>query len=549
MSTPEPDIRQAISIDLGDDGVAATHPLTIDFPRRVAPALKSDPKHNTIKPFLIVVGCCSLPHTQFDFDSSFVLPVARSSFVRLARLRDDLTEVDGSLVSPGAPASRRLPTLSIFGHADPVGDPHYNSRLSARRADAVYGMLIQDPSIWERLIASPLGGDRWGPNQVAIMENEVGKQPTRRALILAYMKAVCVRSDAAGTVGQEFRLDPAEDFLGGGSDKSAKGNVQGCGEFNPTFILSKQRERELDKEDPSHELRNAANRIDRRVIAFLFKPGSHIRPARWPCPSARHPDPASVCQERLWSDAKRRMAQDAQNDREFKQKQDTFGCRFYQGIAGNSPCEGIHKQWVVRVLLQPPKLSEEPLPLRNRNFVVTAGDAPDAPLVRGKTDLEGIFRLPVFDEHTSMKLKLEVGEFLVPQGPDQRPAKPTPEDEEGFAEFELAAGELRLLGDGSLPESPGTGTPALEKVAVKQRLFNLGYGRDELDKWTEDDFVLAVRRFQEREDLPSKNGVVDQETKDRLALEHEPRRIRAGAEADARSRSARGTGGQPPSGP
>lgn len=539
MSTPEPEIRQAISIDLGDDGVAATHPVTIDFPRRVAPAFKSDPKHNTIKPFLIVVGCCSLPHTQFDFDSSFVLPSARSSFARLAKLRDDLTEVD-DVPAPGAPAARRVPTLSIFGHADPVGDPHYNSRLSARRAEAVYGMLIQDPAIWERLIASPLGGDRWGPNQFAIMENEVGKQPTRRALILAYMKAVCVRIDATGTQVQEFKLDRGADFLGGAGDSGGKANVQGCGEFNPTFIMSKDQERELDRQDPSHELRNAANRVNRRVIAFLFKPGSHIRPARWPCPSVRNLDPFAVCQDRLWSDAKRRMDPKQDKDRQFKETQDTFGCRFYHGIASNSPCEGIRKQWVVRVLLQPPKLTEEPVPLRNRNFVVTAGDAPDAPLVRGKTDLEGIFRLPVFDEHATMKLKLEVGEFLVPQGPSQRPAKPTPEDEEGFAEFELAAGELRLLGDGALPDEPGRGSPALEKLAVKQRLFNLGFGRDELDKWTEEDFSLAVRRFQERENLPRKDGVVDQDTKDRLALEHEPRRIRAGIEADDRSKSARG---------
>ena len=227
MARPEPDIRQAISIDLGDDGVAATHPLTFDFPRQVAPALKSDPKHNTIKPFLIVVGCCSLPHTQFDFDSSFVRPTAKSSFIRLAKLRDDLSESDADPANPGAPPARRVPTLSVFGHADPVGDPHYNSRLSARRADAVYGMLIQDPGIWERLISTPMGGDRWGASQIATMESEVGKRPTRRALILAYMKAVCVRADPPAAIETEFRLDPGADFLGGASDQTARGNVQG----------------------------------------------------------------------------------------------------------------------------------------------------------------------------------------------------------------------------------------------------------------------------------------------------------------------------------
>src|SRR5437762_10776949 len=135
--TDDPEVvKQAVSVDIGDDGIAATNPIRVEFPRRVATS--TDDKHNTVKSFLIVVGCSSLPHDRFDFDSSFVLPEARGSFIKLAKLRDDLSEKPEP--PPGQPPDSNAeplpPPLSLFGHADPVGEPAYNSPLSQRRAAA-----------------------------------------------------------------------------------------------------------------------------------------------------------------------------------------------------------------------------------------------------------------------------------------------------------------------------------------------------------------------------------------------------------------------------
>jgi len=523
--------EKTISIDLGDDGVAATHPLEVDFIRRVAPSLPGDGTRNTIRPFLTVVGCCTLPAAHFDFDSSFLLPDAKAAMLRLAKLRDDLAEPFVPTVTvPDPPKPGILPPLSIFGHTDPVGAPDFNSRLSQRRANVVFSALIRDVKTWLAFF-SGAGEEHWGQQQRSQMEGLVGKRATLAALIEAYMDAICVRADAAG-VETSFRLDPVADFLGG--DPKGAAGVQGCGEFNPTFILSKDHERELDEKDPSHKERNAANRINRRVIAFLFKPGSRVDPARWPCPSVHNPRPQVVCADRLWLDHDRRMAPDQSEDREFKKTEDTFGCRFYHGIAGRSPCEGIHKQWVIRVLLDPPAFDETPRVLANRRFVVTVGDAPGSPRIRGKTDSEGVLRLPVFDPHTKMKLRLEVAKPAQQpgggggQGPNRKTERELEEEEKGFLEFLLDAGALRRLSDGSLPDDPTSGSPDLEKLAVRQRLHNLGYGPEVPEKWTDDQAKAALTAFQKREKLDKQDGTLDDPTKQRIGDEHEPEVLRPG---------------------
>jgi hypothetical protein len=47
---------------------------------------------------------------------------------------------------------------------------------------------------------------------------------------------------------------------------------------------------------------------------------------------------------------------------------------------------------------------------------------------------------------------VEVPEVLLPQGDAGKKDKPDVEDEAGYAESELAAGELRFLGDGTLTD-------------------------------------------------------------------------------------------------
>src|SRR5215510_4538600 len=140
MADGLPPIRQAISIDISDEGLAATHPVVIDFPRAVAPSAIGSKEHNTLRDFLVVVGCAMFPDVTFEFDSSLIGPGARGATRRLARLRDDLRDFEH--LKQGE--EKAFPPLSVFGHADPVGRVEYNSRLSFRRALCVYGMLIRD---------------------------------------------------------------------------------------------------------------------------------------------------------------------------------------------------------------------------------------------------------------------------------------------------------------------------------------------------------------------------------------------------------------------
>jgi hypothetical protein len=79
----------------------------------------------------------------------------------LAETRDD---------HPGA-------TLSLFGHADPVGKDEYNKALSGRRAQAIYSMLIRKPETWEKLFHTDpkCPGDNWGQSSIETMLAAVGR--------------------------------------------------------------------------------------------------------------------------------------------------------------------------------------------------------------------------------------------------------------------------------------------------------------------------------------------------------------------------------------
>jgi hypothetical protein len=150
---------------------------------------------------------------------------------------------------------------------------------------------------------------------------------TRRALFLAYMDAICVDEE-----GAPFHLDKGE-FLGGGVDLGGKGDVQGCGEFNPALLLSREELRTLPK--PERDVENTPNR---RVVAFLFRPGARVDALRWPCPRVK--EGVAGCRKRLWSDGEARRTP-GEERREYKQTRDTFACRFYDRMAKRSPCEGL----------------------------------------------------------------------------------------------------------------------------------------------------------------------------------------------------------------
>src|SRR5262249_45806705 len=68
--------------------------------------------------------------------------------------------------------------------------------------------------------------------------------------------------------------------------------------------------------------------------------GTTITPALWPCPRAR--EGTASCRKRFFSDAETRRSNEEQQ-REFKDKEDTFACRFYHRMVARSPCERADK--------------------------------------------------------------------------------------------------------------------------------------------------------------------------------------------------------------
>jgi hypothetical protein len=110
------------------------------------------------------------------------------------------------------------------------------------------------------------------------------------------------------------------------------GAFQGCGEFNPVYVLSKGDAAELEREE-----RNLLNAPNRRVMVFFFEQGTVIDKGDWPCP--KWDAPAAGCHKALWPDADTRRKK-GDEAREYRVDRRTMGCRFYDRMARRSPCEG-----------------------------------------------------------------------------------------------------------------------------------------------------------------------------------------------------------------
>jgi hypothetical protein len=337
-------------------GVSGPHPEGADE-LRVAPNRPGG--RNTVRLQLLPIACWRLEDLRFDFDSSFVRPEAAAEMSDLASLRQ---------AHAGAPAS-------IFGHADPTGDDDYNKTLSGRRAKAVYALLVRDVAAWEQLYSNKFGGDDWGARSIQMMVRAVGFDPgvidgrigghtkaavkdyqaskgdlavdgdagpkTRKALFADYMDTIC--RDASG---QPFQLDPAADFLAYGADPDLRGDVQGCGEFNPVLVFSRDEDQRFSKSDSKVE-RNAENLPNRRVLIFLFPPGAKIKLGNWPCPAAS--DGPSQCTSHFWPNGTSRRSP-GDTRRLYGQTRDTMACRFYDRMARRSPCEVSRKAIRLRLL-------------------------------------------------------------------------------------------------------------------------------------------------------------------------------------------------------
>jgi hypothetical protein len=136
------------------------------------------------------------------------------------------------------------------------------------------------------------------------------------------MDAICTGPD-----GQPYKLEPAE-FLGQGQDPDGKADYQGCSEFNPIFVPSKQQDTDLSAPSRKNQ-RDYTYAANRRVTLFFIDPASEVTPDDWPCPRAT--EGVSACRKRFWSDGDKRIEPGAA-PRKQQDTHDTYACRFYERL-------------------------------------------------------------------------------------------------------------------------------------------------------------------------------------------------------------------------
>jgi hypothetical protein len=315
------------------------------------------------------------------------------------------------------------------------------------------------------------------------------------------MDFVCVDPD-----GKPFSLSKTDDFLARGRDANGRGDMQGCGKHNPALVFAD------GEKFANDDARNAANRPNRRVVVYLFKPGSEIDPVAndkkgWPCPAFKQSafSANAQCTKRLWSDGEKRRVprKGDKNRRLFRDAEDTFGCRFYHGFAKGSVCEGIVHLWQVRLATRAKDGTLQPL--ANMHCVATLGAESDAALVRTASDADGRVHLPVLDDKTTMTLRID--NFGLAAGTPDDGTAPADSDS---GDPESQAGESHflplVLDAGALRPLP---PDANDDDAVKQRLHNLGFGPGQLATWVDDDLKRAVRAFRKMHALPDSDSADD----------------------------------------
>ena len=574
-------------VDIGPDGAVAVHPERLQLPVLLSP-IPVEAKGtalNTVREPLVAIGCMHLPHHHFEFDSSFIGPDAENRFTKFSKLMKLLQAQD--TVEP-----KRLPPISIFGQADPTGSPEYNAPLSGRRAFAVYGLLTRRVDIWDTLFKGHLG-DEWGrpaerrmlgtslrrpkggvkeppffvgpaqlPKEAKAAEKAALEKDTDEA-IKAYKRA---RSAELGTTepvsaaldtktrhllfqeymdvlchdeaGDPFVLIAEQHFLARHKDKKGfKGDVQGCSEFNPIFLLSKAEDDLLNSKKEFHDARNQLYARNRRVVAYIFRHGTEIDPKKWPCPLASMGNtPANIdaCKDRFWSDGKARLelgedrrqfgkemalAEPDDNGnfevddtgnvafRDVRETGNTMACRFYHGFAAYSPCEAGLKEWIVRIRIDgfsKPPAAATLVPLANARFVLSMGESSVSAVIRGSLSDTGELRIPVLDPHVLMTLKVDAfGRLVDPTAPPP-PADPAKDpdklvngrfpDEDSFLTMVLDAGALKVM----------RSADDQADLASRQRLYNLGFGPNNPAKWNrERDQVPAARAYRASRQLPA----------------------------------------------
>jgi hypothetical protein len=330
-----------------DGGVQGTHPAS-DSPQLVVAPSTAGEFNNTRLP-LIPIACWKVDDIRFAFDSSFVTaypstdPADTPNDIR-AELQNLIALVEAHKGCP----------LSVFGHADPVGTDDYNKYLSGRRATAIYAILIfnSDSGTAVNLWNSIASKENWDSRQREVMQNFTGLSTGTQdsALIQAYLKKL---------VPPALKLAKT-DFLAQGANSAGKGDYQGCSEFNPLLLFSQEKQSNYDqaaqgdRSDPAVQAvlnqRNVDNAPNRRVLILMFRKGSRVDPAKWPCPTAT--DGPAACRLRFWANGEFRRSNHLSGaDRKFEDKPDTFACRFYQRISSSSPCESTAPP-TVKIILE-----------------------------------------------------------------------------------------------------------------------------------------------------------------------------------------------------
>jgi outer membrane protein OmpA-like peptidoglycan-associated protein len=439
-----------------DAGIAGRNEAPQEI--NIAAAPSTGTESNAVRAALTPVACLRLDDIRFEFDSSFVQPAINDEMKSLAELFEDHPPPSKAKSSgEGSP-------VSIFGHADPVGNDDYNKLLSGRRATAIYGLLTRDVDLWEDLFAHPHGNDKWGPNALRTMVNTVsGKESDnpdvtrferdsaqRKVLYRQYMDKLC---------GPNVKLEKT-DFLARGTDKGGKGDFQGCGEFNPSLVFSETQNRAFTQATDKTG-RDAANAPNRRVMVLMFRPGTRVLSENWPCPRVK--EGVAGCTKRLFSDgAQRRGRRLPDTARKYEKTQDTFACRFYDRLTNTSPCEGAVRLWVIRLVEDGPEPIDQRKPLANLPFAVT-GVGAGVPELRGTTDSRGVLRIAVKDDPAVLTLTIAGHVFTVLAGS----LKPLEEGAEGVAQ------RLRNLGFGVSDTRAVTGTSLIAGLDQFQRLHGL----------------------------------------------------------------------------
>lgn len=114
--------------------IAITQTVDEAAPISLAPAPADNDQFNRLRAGLVTIAFVRLEEIHFQFGSSFLLPFDFDA----GPLKRLMNRHKGA-------------KLAVFGHADPVGSESFNKTLSGRRAAAVYGMLVRNVSLWEKL--------------------------------------------------------------------------------------------------------------------------------------------------------------------------------------------------------------------------------------------------------------------------------------------------------------------------------------------------------------------------------------------------------------